>query len=117
MFWPDWSERTGRPRTEASALGTSARSAMGLRSTKWTPSLSAAPSLSPAATATVVLPMPPGPTSVTKRWRVTCSIRLSTVSDRPKIFGRVSLDGGAASAAAIGAVSRAPGARMVPTNE
>src|SRR5260221_94650 len=73
------------PSADATAVGTRPGSVSAPRSTKKTaPSKSSINSWA-METATVVLPMPPGPTMLTKRWVISWADSARTVSSRPTI--------------------------------
>ena len=77
------SETTLRPSADAMAVDTNLVSARGAKSTKQTPSRSPGRMRSATASATAVLPMPPGPTMVTRRFSASLCVSVSMASERP----------------------------------
>jgi hypothetical protein len=79
------------PSARATVVGTSLASVSAARSTKKTAPLKPSNSVWATEMATVVFPMPPGPTMLTNRHTINCADKARMVSSRPIV--RVNLGG------------------------
>jgi len=116
-LWSGSSACMSRPSAVATALGTRRGSPRGARSTSQTPSSQPATICSATARASVVLPMPPGPTTVTRRCCERRDTSAAAASSRPimRVTAKGRLCAAAATAGATGVACSAFSARTGET--